>query len=780
MATTLKSEVTFLAVPPGGVVSLPHNLKILQTRKVVPDHAEATNPVFTILVAFCDDTVVTVRNDDTVPASCTVLCEYWYTPERAFGAASVTDLPLKPFVPNNGIAGLIAAFDLQDAYDNSAGPQATIQLDAVRNGIRLLDVVGLATPMLELDADISAQDGLRISRAPAVATAGRAIELVMGANATDTALDILVLGSGQAIVATKDTAGTIVSLSKTPAVPLGGDALDITMGPNATGLGLSIVHSGTGSAAAFQNNTAGVNVVTITKTPAAAGGGSGLVITMGANASGDGLSTTHAGSGSALSATGTGTGTVVSFTNTGTGPIFSSLDSTNTPTISSTFSRTPTVATGGTNLRLNSNANFTGIELEVLMGGGAGSVGVSVRRRALGTGISVFDQAAVASTGTAVSLTSSVTGSTGVLLAINKTPAAATAGDLCTMLTSASVSGNLWTVTHAGSGIWQSVSHTGSGSGISYTETGAGGGVLLGITRLTNAITVMASITRTPTVAGTGGENLRLTVSSLAAGIGLRVLGGANVGATLVNIGLQTAGIGLLLQEDPGSLNTGVGMDLRRNVTGSTGTLLSVQKSPPAATAGDLILLTMGAGAGATSGHMINATAGASHTGRFLTVSFLPVGEVWRITGVAGAFISALESNGQMRHADGTAAVPSISFETSTSLGFLRSAANVLDLSVAATSRFRWNSTGTGEYIPPVDDNGSIGTATNRWTLVRAVTITSGDLAFDDEACAVCRRGFAVNDNVVLRVHKVAEETLKGGKTRPVTYTVPCHQRCAV
>jgi hypothetical protein len=40
--------------------------------------------------------------------------------------------------------------------------------------------------------------------------------------------------------------------------------------------------------------------------------------------------------------------------------------------------------------------------------------------------------------------------------------------------------------------------------------------------------------------------------------------------------------------------------------------------------------------------------------------------------------------------------------------------------------------TGAGDIIPPSDISGNIGTASNRWALVRAKTITSGDLVFEN------------------------------------------------
>ena len=76
--------------------------------------------------------------------------------------------------------------------------------------------------------------------------------------------------------------------------------------------------------------------------------------------------------------------------------------------------------------------------------------------------------------------------------------------------------------------------------------------------------------------------------------------------------------------------------------------------------------------------------------------------------------------------------------------------------------------------VPVADGNGNIGTAAKRWKLVRAVTITSGDLGFDDAGCALCGRGFAVSEDLVLRVVAI-EPDVHGSMTR----TVPVHQHCA-
>lgn len=77
--------------------------------------------------------------------------------------------------------------------------------------------------------------------------------------------------------------------------------------------------------------------------------------------------------------------------------------------------------------------------------------------------------------------------------------------------------------------------------------------------------------------------------------------------------------------------------------------------------------------------------------------------------------------------------------------------------------------------VPPTDNTGSIGTAALRFALVRATTITSGDVCFDDQGCAVCGQPFAEGDDLVLRVVRVEPD---GDTGRRLTRTVPAHHGC--
>jgi len=115
-----------------------------------------------------------------------------------------------------------------------------------------------------------------------------------------------------------------------------------------------------------------------------------------------------------------------------------------------------------------------------------------------------------------------------------------------------------------------------------------------------------------------------------------------------------------------------------------------------------------------------------------------------------------------------------------TSLRFGAGGATAPDVRVARTLAQELtiddNNAGAADInvVPVADGNGNIGTAAKRWKLVRAVTITSGDLGFDDAGCALCGRGFAVSEDLVLRVVAI-EPDVHGSMTR----TVPVHQHCA-
>lgn len=78
------------------------------------------------------------------------------------------------------------------------------------------------------------------------------------------------------------------------------------------------------------------------------------------------------------------------------------------------------------------------------------------------------------------------------------------------------------------------------------------------------------------------------------------------------------------------------------------------------------------------------------------------------------------------------------------------------------------------DYLPPVDASGRMGNGSLRYLSMRAVTITSGDLAFDDPSCPNCERAFKKGDQIVLGVHKTAKDE----EGRRIAYTIPMHRSC--
>jgi hypothetical protein len=107
MATKIKSIVRFQQVAPGATVFGPHGLNIDPPggaggpEPQVPDFVCPSRPGFHVVA---DDTDVTVTNTTALVLSVDVLCEFWSTPERAFGAASITELVPRPFVVDLGDA----------------------------------------------------------------------------------------------------------------------------------------------------------------------------------------------------------------------------------------------------------------------------------------------------------------------------------------------------------------------------------------------------------------------------------------------------------------------------------------------------------------------------------------------------------------------------------------------------------------------------------------------------------------------------------------------------
>ena len=106
---------------------------------------------------------------------------------------------------------------------------------------------------------------------------------------------------------------------------------------------------------------------------------------------------------------------------------------------------------------------------------------------------------------------------------------------------------------------------------------------------------------------------------------------------------------------------------------------------------------------------------------------------------------------------------------------------NYIDLmnQLASSIRFGTNNTtrllitADGHLLPYTDNAYNCGDDTHRWALVRAVTVTQGDIGFgpEDQPCPICGKKFEVGDVVVLKVHKV----LESGEFR----ARPIHLKCA-
>ena len=110
MKTKLLSIVNFVAVPAGGSVSLPHGLNLNDgATLLVPDEIKRrTNGNFTIAA---DDTNVTVVNKGGDVADIDVLCEHWYSSDRALGVTDYgqSNLSIQPWESTDDGVSLTSA-----------------------------------------------------------------------------------------------------------------------------------------------------------------------------------------------------------------------------------------------------------------------------------------------------------------------------------------------------------------------------------------------------------------------------------------------------------------------------------------------------------------------------------------------------------------------------------------------------------------------------------------------------------------------------------------------
>ncbi len=85
MADQLKQIVSFLAVPPGGSVTMSHNINAGGVA-YIPDEVEVDNGDFRVTA--CTSTSITVFNNGVGATNCDVLLQLWQSNTRALGAST--------------------------------------------------------------------------------------------------------------------------------------------------------------------------------------------------------------------------------------------------------------------------------------------------------------------------------------------------------------------------------------------------------------------------------------------------------------------------------------------------------------------------------------------------------------------------------------------------------------------------------------------------------------------------------------------------------------------
>lgn len=152
------------------------------------------------------------------------------------------------------------------------------------------------------------------------------------------------------------------------------------------------------------------------------------------------------------------------------------------------------------------------------------------------------------------------------------------------------------------------------------------------------------------------------------------------------------------------------------------------------------------------------------------------------IPGVGGKIFASMSATSHAAYAAGTDTQPKVEIRTAAAGGEARMGAGG-----AAAPDVYLSRTGAGTLtaddgagngitiVPSVDGTGNVGTAGLRFSLVRAVTITSGDVCFDDQACRICGQPFAEGDDIMLRVIGIEPD---GDTGRRLTRTVPAHHGC--
>jgi len=154
------------------------------------------------------------------------------------------------------------------------------------------------------------------------------------------------------------------------------------------------------------------------------------------------------------------------------------------------------------------------------------------------------------------------------------------------------------------------------------------------------------------------------------------------------------------------------------------------------------------------------------------------------VNGVGGRIWASLSATSLAAYAAGVDVQPKVEMRSTLPGGEIRMgvggvALNVPDVYLSRTSAGTLtvdDGAGNGiTIVPSVNGTGNVGTAAKRFSLVRAVTITSGDVCFDDQTCQVCGQPFAEGDDLVLRVIRIEPD---GDTGRKLTRTVPAHHGC--
>jgi len=80
--------------------------------------------------------------------------------------------------------------------------------------------------------------------------------------------------------------------------------------------------------------------------------------------------------------------------------------------------------------------------------------------------------------------------------------------------------------------------------------------------------------------------------------------------------------------------------------------------------------------------------------------------------------------------------------------------------------------TANTDIKPETDNVTDLGSSSKRWKLIRGVTITSGDLGWEEKECYLCKKKFKIGDRLSLIIKKIDKNK------EPLT--VPIHYKCSI